>query len=76
MDEDKITLNRPKFEKTKEQVAKEVKTEFPSFNYHVAYALARDYWQFEGCMNDMNIEDEDKIDKLFKVYLRLLGMKL
>ena len=63
-------------EKTKEQVAKEVKTEFPKFNYHVAYVLGRDYWQFEGCMNDLNIEDNDKIRDLFEIYLKLLGLKI
>ena len=63
-------------EKTKEQIANEVKTEFPKFNYEIAYILGRDYWQFEGCMNDLNIEDDDKIRDLFEIYLKLLGLKI
>ena len=63
-------------EKTKEQISNEVKTEFPKFDYSIAYILGRDYWQFEGCMNDLNIEDDAKILNLFEVYLKLLGLKL
>jgi len=62
--------------KPKEQVLQEIKTEFPSFNYNLAYILGRDFWQFEGCMNDLNIEDEDKIRDLFELYLKLLGLKI
>ena len=63
-------------EKTKEQIEEETKTGVPPFNYHVAYALVRDFGQFEGVCLDYNEEDDERHIELFKIYLKLLGIKI